>query len=121
MSIKITGVDHVMVTVGDINKAKDFYLRILKLYELEIPPEITGPRAWFALGSSVLHVNQHEAHKAGFQRFGIAVESGKYDDYINAIKDTGYESITENELYDDGHYRIFVDDPFGNTIEISNA
>jgi catechol 2,3-dioxygenase-like lactoylglutathione lyase family enzyme len=121
MSIKITGVDHIMVTVGDINKAKDFYLKVLKLDELDIPPEITGPRAWFSLGSSVLHVNEHEAHKAGFQHFGIRVESGEYDTYIKAINDTGYESMTKNELYDDGLYRIFVDDPFGNTIEISNA
>jgi len=110
-----------MVTVGDINKAKDFYLNVLKLNELETPPEITGPRAWFELGSSVLHVNQHEAHKAGFQHFGLRVEAGKYDTYINSIIDTGYESITKNELYGDGLYRIFIDDPFGNTVEISNA
>ncbi|MFT5104299.1 MAG: catechol 2,3-dioxygenase-like lactoylglutathione lyase family enzyme [Candidatus Endobugula sp.] len=121
MSIKVTGVDHIMITVGDIDEAKDFYDKVLKLDELTIPPEITGPRAWYSLGSSVLHVNQHESHKAGFQHFGITVESGKYESYIDAIKDTGYKSITENQLYDDGLYRIFVDDPFGNTIEISNA
>jgi catechol 2,3-dioxygenase-like lactoylglutathione lyase family enzyme len=121
MSIKVTGVDHIMITVGDINEAKDFYLTVLKLNELEIPPEITGPRAWFSLGSSVLHVNQHKAHKAGFQHFGITVEAGQYESYINSLKETGYKNITENQLYDDGLYRIFVDDPFGNTIEISNA
>lgn len=42
MNIKITGVHHIMITVGDIGEAKFFYSAILGFEEMEVPDYIAN-------------------------------------------------------------------------------
>ena len=58
---------------------------------------------------------------AGLGHFAISVEPGKYHDYVEKIKATGYEKQNKSQKFEDGLYRLFVDDPFGNTIEITDG
>lgn len=121
MGIRVTGVHHLMITVGDLDTAKQFYGSVLGLEETVIPPEIGGDRAWYRLGPVELHVNVHPEHKAGNQHFAISVEHGKYEAYIEQVRKTGYKKITKTQKYIDGHYRTYIDDPFGNCIELIDA
>ncbi len=121
MEVTITGVHHIMISVGDIEKAKQFYSSILGFEEMVIPEGITGPRAWYKLGSTELHVNEHPKHKAGNSHFAISVENGQYKKYIDNIEKSGYEKRSSCEQYVDGYYRLYIHDPFDNCIEIINA
>ena len=121
MAIKITGVHHIMITVGNIDEAKPFYSSILGFEEMEIPDYITGPRLWYKLGSIELHVNEHPKYRAGNSHFAITVEEDKYNEYISRIEKSGYEKRSTCEKYDDGYYRLYIHDPFNNCIEIINA
>jgi len=121
MSIQITGVHHLMITVGNLASASNFYGSIMGFEEIPIPPEVLGERVWYKLGPIELHVNVHPNYKAGNSHFAISVESGKYDNYVRRIKQTGYKRATESERYDDGLYRVYIHDPFDNCIEIINA
>lgn len=121
MSIKLIGVHHIMVTVGDIQIAKQFYETVLGLEEAECPVN-DGKRIWFKLGQQELHVNLHPNHKAGITHFALSIETGKYHEYYEKVKNTGYEKVTESHLYEaDGLYRFYVDDPFENTVEITDG
>lgn len=121
MSIKLNGVHHIMVTVGDLDVAKRFYGEILGLEETDCPVK-DGQRVWYKIGPQELHVNlQKERYKAGFGHFAISVEPGKYHDYVENIKSTGYKKQNKSQKFEDGLYRLFVDDPFGNTIEITDG
>jgi len=121
MEVEITGVHHIMITVGNIEEAKSFYSSILGFEEMEIPEYIIGPRLWYRLGQAELHVNEHPKYKAGNSHFAITVENNKYNDYISRIEETGYERKSSCEKYDDGYYRLYIHDPFNNCIEIINA
>ena len=121
MSIKLNGVHHIMVTVGDLDVARQFYSEILGLEEADCPVK-DGQRIWYNIGHQELHVNlQKEHYKAGFGHFAISVETGKYHDYVKKLKTTGYEKQNKSQKFEDGLYRLFIDDPFGNTIEITDG
>jgi len=121
MKVTVTGVHHIMISVGDIEKAKQFYRSILGFEEMIIPQGITGPRVWYKLGSTELHVNEHPKHKAGNSHFAISVENGQYENYIKNIEESGHEKRSSCEQYIDGYYRLYIHDPFDNCIEIINA
>jgi glyoxylase I family protein len=121
MPIKLMGVHHIMVTVGDIKIAKQFYESVLGLEETDCPVK-DGKRVWYKLGTQELHVNFHKNNRAGISHFAISIEPGKYHDYYQQVKKSGYEKVTESHLFkEDGLHRFFVDDPFGNTIEITDG
>ena len=75
MKEHIQGIDHVMVTVGDLNIAREFYVGILGLQEMQCPVK-DGKRVWYKIGQQQLHVNlQEEYYKAGFCHFAIAIDA----------------------------------------------
>jgi extradiol dioxygenase family protein len=121
MKAKVQGIDHVMVTVGDLNVARQFYEEILGLEEMECPVK-DGQRVWYKIGNQQLHVNlQEKYHKAGFCHFAIAIDSDEYHVYAKRIAATGYKLSCESMKFEDGIYRFFLDDPFSNTVEIHQA
>jgi catechol 2,3-dioxygenase-like lactoylglutathione lyase family enzyme len=121
MNAHILGIDHVMVTVGDLDSAREFYEGVLGLEEIECPVK-DGLRVWYKIGNQQLHVNlQEKYHKAGFCHFAIAIKSDKYHEYANSVLTTGYKISCESQKFADGIYRFYVDDPFSNTVEIYQA
>lgn len=120
MSIKVNGVHHIMVTVGDLDVAKQFYSEVLGLEEADCPVK-DGQRVWYKLGHQELHVNLHKNYKAGFTHFALSIEPEKYHEYYKQVKNSGYEKVTDLHKHVDGLYRFYVDDPFSNTVEITDG
>ncbi len=121
MKEAIQGIDHVMVTVGDLSVARNFYEGTLGLEEIECPLQ-DGKRVWYKIGRQQLHVNlQKEYHKAGFGHFAISVSYDLYHEYAERIKNTGYDISAESQKFADGVFRVFLDDPYSNTVEIYQA
>lgn len=121
MKAIVQGIDHVMVTVGDLDVAREFYEGILQLEEMECPIK-DGQRIWYRIGSQQLHVNlQVEHHRAGFCHFAIAISADGYHQYAQEVAATGYKLSCESQCFEDGVYRFFLDDPFLNTVEIHLA
>ena len=74
MNDQFLGIDHVMVTVGDLEVARKFYEEVLGLEEMDCPVK-DGQRIWYRIGGQQLHVNlQEKYHKAGFGHFAIAIK-----------------------------------------------
>jgi len=120
MPIITNGVHHIMVTVGAIDVAKEFYENIIGLEEIDCPVK-DGIRIWYKLGAQELHVNYHENYKAGLSHFALSMDSDEYHEYYKKIKCTGYEKVSKSHKHVDGLYRFYVDDPYGNTIEITDG
>ena len=119
--MNFNGIHHVMVTVGDIEIAKQFYGELLGLKEAKCPVN-DGQRIWYKIGNQELHVNlQKEHYKAGFGHFAISLPSSEYHDYVQRIKASGYVKQNASQKFSDGLYRLFVDDPFDNTVEITDG
>jgi len=118
MKVNPLGIDHVMVTVGNLEVAKKFYEEILCLEEIDCPIK-DGQRVCYKIGNQQLHVNlQEKHHKSGFCHFAIAIDSTEYHVYAKFVAATGYKLSCESRKFADGLFRFFLDDPFANTIEI---
>ena len=120
-TMSFQGIDHVMVTVGDLDLARQFYEGVLGLEEIECTVE-DGQRVWYAIGRQQLHLNlQKEHYKAGFCHFAIAIAENQYHDYAARVSRSGYKLSCESQRFADGVYRFFLDDPFSNTVEVNQA
>ena len=121
MPIKLMGVHHIMLTVGDIEIAKEFYESVLGLEETDCPVN-DGKRVWYKIGNQELHVNLAENYQAGNTHFAISIEPGKYDEYYEQVRSSGYKKITKMHYFEeDGLHRFYLDDPFDNTIEVTDG
>ena len=121
MPTRLMGVHHIMVTVGDLGIARQFYESVLGLEQADCPVK-DGKRVWYKIGKQELHVNLAENHRSGFSHFAISIEPGKYDEYHEQLIRTGYKKITKIHYFkEDGLRRFYLDDPYDNTIEVTDG
>ena len=122
---KITGCHHMAICVRDIDAARQFYGEVLQLTELERPPEIASKfrSAWYRVGTAELHVVEN----VDFQPLDsplaphIAVVSNDFDALATQIAARGGKFRFGPGPGPDGINRAVIQDPTGNTLEITSA
>jgi catechol 2,3-dioxygenase-like lactoylglutathione lyase family enzyme len=117
----VVGIDHVQVAAppGCEERARAFYGGLLGLAELEKPAALEGRGGcWFSCGAQQLHVGVSEpfaaatkAHPALLLRDAAALAA-----LLARLEAGGSPARGDAEL--PGLVRAFVDDPFGNRIEL---
>jgi hypothetical protein len=116
--MKIYGIDHIQVAIpyGSEQQARAFYAGILGLDEIQKPAELASRGGmWFQVGPTQLHLGvETEFHAARKAHPALLVEG--LDDLIALLEKNGYRTRTAETLADTR--RSFVDDPFGNRIEL---
>jgi catechol 2,3-dioxygenase-like lactoylglutathione lyase family enzyme len=119
--VTVTGIDHVQVAApaGREAEARAFYGELLGLEELPKPEALSGRGGcWFRAGAQELHVGVEEpftpARKAhpGFVVSGLAA-------LVERLRANGVD-VTPDEAIP-GVSRAFVEDPFGNRLELRQA
>jgi catechol 2,3-dioxygenase-like lactoylglutathione lyase family enzyme len=110
----IVGIDHVQLAMpsGHEGKAREFYSGVLGIPEVPKPVELAGRGgAWFESGTVKIHlgvdVDFRPAKKA---HPGLLVDN--LSALVRVLTDAGYPVRLENPQ------RAYVDDPFGNRIEL---
>jgi catechol 2,3-dioxygenase-like lactoylglutathione lyase family enzyme len=117
----IVGIDHVQVAApaGCEQQARAFYGDALGLPEL-VKPDVLAARGgcWFACGDRQLHVGVADpfapatkAHPALRVRDAAALEA-----LLARLEASRFPTRRDNDL--PGLVRAFVDDPFGNRVEL---
>ena len=111
--------DHVQLAMpaGEETRARDFYAGVLAMDELPKPQELRARGgAWFASGAVQIHlgvdpqfVSAKKAHPAlrcsDLPALRARLEAARID-------------ITETGTFEDGAQHVYIDDPFGNRIEL---
>ena len=109
----INGINHITISVKNINSAFDFYKNILKLK----PVMKSNRNAYFYAGETWIALNQEESHipskSYGHIAFNILKED--YHSFIKTLKANNISEWQENESEGDSLY--FLDDS-GNKLEI---
>jgi catechol 2,3-dioxygenase-like lactoylglutathione lyase family enzyme len=119
----IVGIDHVQVAApaGCEDAARAFYGRLLGLEEVAKPP-VLGARGgvWFRVGRQELHVGvadefvpARKAHPA--LRLGSVEELQRL---ASQLSENGVETRWADPAEIPGSSRFFVDDPWGNRLEL---
>jgi catechol 2,3-dioxygenase-like lactoylglutathione lyase family enzyme len=117
----VTGIDHVQVAapVGCEQQARAFYGGLLGLPELEKPAALEGRGGcWFACGAQQLHVGVSEAFAPATKAHPALRlrDTGALGALIAKLDAAAYPTRSDVDL--PGLARAFVDDPFGNRIEL---
>jgi catechol 2,3-dioxygenase-like lactoylglutathione lyase family enzyme len=118
VSHQVVGLDHVQLAMpaGDEGRAEAFYSGLLGLERL-VKPEPLASRGgcWFSNGAVTLHLGVEADFRPARKAHPALVVRG-----LGALSDrlvaAGHEVRPDHELA--GVERCFVDDPFGNRIEL---
>ncbi|MHB1022872.1 MAG: VOC family protein [Acidobacteriaceae bacterium] len=101
---------------GKESEARSFYQDVLGIPEVAKPPNLAKRGGcWFERGSLKIHLGVEE----GFRPARKAHPAFLVEDlaaWKNRIQTGGYSFKTDEPL--EGYERIYVDDPFGNRIEL---
>ncbi len=121
MAYRVVALDHVQLAMpaGGEDAAEAFYSGILGL-ERQPKPEPLAARGgcWFSNGSVVLHLGVEAAFQAA-RKAHPALVVDDLDALVDRLTAEGMEVRPDTEL--PGVRRGYVDDPFGNRIELIAA
>ena len=115
--VTVIRLDHVQLAMpaGREDDARAFYARLLGIPEVPKPPELAERGGvWFEDGVVKVHLGVdadfHPARKAHPALLARGLRA-----LVERLRAAGVK-VTEEPL--DGHYRVYVADPFGNRIEL---
>jgi catechol 2,3-dioxygenase-like lactoylglutathione lyase family enzyme len=114
----IIGVDHVQLAMppGREARAREFYCDVLELPERPKPPELAARGGcWFESEFVKIHLGVEQDFRPSAKAHpGLLV--GDLDRVLSRCREKGFQA-TEPELIE-ATRRAFVQDPFGNRIEL---
>ncbi len=117
--MRIAELNHVALTVEDVDRSVDFYSRVMKLDSLP-RPAFDFPGAWFRLGETQeLHLIGPRAEKAfiGSRGNHFALLVDDIDAWDAQLTREGAQFVPKKPR-PDGAFQIFVQDPDGHFIEL---
>ena len=114
----ISGIDHIQIAMpeGEEARARAFFTGILGLCEVPKPASLSGRGGcWFDCGAQEVHLGVEEGFKPAKKAHPAFLS---YDlDAMRAMLDAAGVDVTHQPDLP-GARRIFVEDPFGNRIEL---
>jgi catechol 2,3-dioxygenase-like lactoylglutathione lyase family enzyme len=124
--VRVTGIDHLVVSVGDFEKSKAFYAPLMAFLDFAVEAEYEGMMGW-ANGKTLFWIAQADAegktHKyrkgdIGFHHYAFRLRSRKDVDALQAFLEGEGATIVDpaGEYYDD-YYAVFFLDPDGMRLE----
>ena len=107
--LRATRVDHVALTVGDIDKAMLFYRR---LFGNEVLKDSRTPRRYLKLGPCYMAIAPAAAGEAKrIDHFGIGIENFNAPGLKSALEGAGFK-VRESNV------GLFINDPDGNSVQM---
>ena len=114
----IQSLHHVQLAMpkGEEDRARAFYVSVLGFHEVEKPEVLRGRGgAWFAAAAVEIHLGVEEKF-ASARKAHPAFRVASLAEAIKRLSDHGIEFRRDVDL--PNIRRIYVDDPFGNRIEL---
>jgi catechol 2,3-dioxygenase-like lactoylglutathione lyase family enzyme len=124
--VRVVGIDHISIRVGDYQKSKAFYGKLMPFLGFKVLDEFPDTMGWtngktrFWIGQADAEGKKHK-HRIGdigIHHYAFELESRKDVDALqNFLKKQGAKIVdTAGEYYDD-YYAVFFLDPDGLKLE----
>jgi catechol 2,3-dioxygenase-like lactoylglutathione lyase family enzyme len=114
----VVGLDHVQLAMpaGRESEAREFYGRLLGLPEVPKPPELAKRGgAWFENGRVKVHLGVDSDFRAARKAHpGLLIRGLR--ELVARLTAAGCRVVEDEPL--EGYDRVYVDDPFGNRLEL---
>jgi glyoxylase I family protein len=116
-TITVQRIEHVALTVTDVERAKHFYSQILNLTEIPRPKSFDFPGAWYRNGATDLHIIGRPQADAQSRRH-VAFYVADIQTAAKVLEQNGYPDLWEEKYKIEKIDRFFTQDPDRNRIEI---
>lgn len=116
--MKLLSLDHVQLAMpeGEEDKARSFYQGLLGLTEVEKPENLKKRGGcWFQSGDIKIHLGVQMPFTPATKAHPAFIVSDLHA-LSEHLKFAGFRVVTDEPL--EGYNRAYVDDPFGNRIEL---
>ncbi len=116
--MKVVAIDHVQLAMpaGREAEARAFYADLLGITEQPKPPHLAKRGGcWFERGALKIHLGVEEDFAPARKAHPALTVEG-LPALVAALKQAGHRVVEDEPL--DGYDRVYVDDPFGNRIEL---
>jgi catechol 2,3-dioxygenase-like lactoylglutathione lyase family enzyme len=124
--VRVTGIDHLVLSVGSFNASKAFYAPLMAFLGFELEAEYDGMMGWhndktlFWIAAADAKGRKHKYRKGdiGFHHCAFRLRSRKDVDALQAFLEERGATIVDpaGEYYDD-YYAVFFLDPDGMKLE----
>ncbi len=124
--VRVVGIDHISIRVGDYAKSKAFYGKLMPFLGFKVLDEYPDAMGW-TNGKTRLWIGQADAkgkrHKhrigdVGFHHYAFELQGRKDVDALQAfVKKLGAKIVDPAAEYYDDYYAVFFLDPDGLKLE----
>lgn len=124
--VRVTGIDHLVLSVGDFEKSKAFYAPLMAFLGFDVEAEYEGMMGWangktlFWIAAADAEGKKHKYRKGdiGFHHYAFRLRSRKDVDALQAyLEETGATIVDPAGEYYDDYYAVFFLDPDGMKLE----
>lgn len=124
--VRVVGVDHLVVSVGDFERSKAFYAPLMAFLGFGVEAEYETMMGWangktlFWIAAADAEGRKHKYRKGdiGFHHYAFRLRSRKDVDALQAyLEEQGAEIVDPAGEYYDDHYAVFFLDPDGMKLE----
>ena len=114
----ISAIDHVQLAMppGQEDKARAFFVGVLGMTELTKPPALAARGGcWFASGGAQIHLGVEKDFRPA-RKAHPALRCADFDALLAKLNAAGVAFTPDDNV--DGVRRGYIEDPFGNRIEL---
>ena len=125
--VRVVGIDHLVISVGDFEKSKEFYAPLMEFLGFDVEAEYEGSMMGWANGNTLFWIaaadaegKKHKYRKGdiGFHHYAFRLRSRADVDALQGYLEEQGAAIVDpaGEYYDD-YYAVFFLDPDGMKLE----
>ena len=123
---RVVQIDHLVLTVGDFSKSREFYGKLLGFLGFKVLDEYSTmmgwtngkTRLWISAADAEGRKHPHRKGNVGFHHYAFQLRSRRDVDALHAFLEREGIAIADpaGEYYDD-YYAVFFNDPDGMRLE----
>ena len=124
---RVVGIDHLVLSVGDFERSKDFYGKLLGFLGFKLKYDYADMAGWsnkktlFWIAEADAKGKKHKYRKGdiGFHHYAFELSSRKDIDDLGTFLEVNDMTILDpvGEYYDDKYYAVYFADPDGMKLE----
>jgi catechol 2,3-dioxygenase-like lactoylglutathione lyase family enzyme len=125
---RVVGIDHLVLSVGDLARSKDFYARVLGFLGFKLKYDGGGFAGWsngktlfwIAAADAQGRKRKHRKGDIGFHHYAFELASRKAVDDLGAFLEAHGMAVTDppgSYNGDENYYAVFFTDPDGMRLE----
>jgi catechol 2,3-dioxygenase-like lactoylglutathione lyase family enzyme len=124
---RVVGIDHLVLSVGDFDRSKEFYKKLLKFLGFKLKYDYADMAGW-SNGKTLFWIaaadekgkrRKYRKGDIGFHHYAFELSSRKDVDALGAFLEENKMTVIDppGEYYDRNYYAVYFTDPDGMKLE----